>query len=272
MNDLENAQTKFESRLVEWYKNGASSVLGSLVTSGDLGDFLDVMYYTDAIIESDKETIVFIQDQQGQIYSQRETLYSEISEYDNLLEQMRKDEERLAELRQSRYSRLSEIADDVDQAEEALSELEASSYEIAMMLQVSRYTGTSGPLIKPVDAPFGSGFGMRNHPILGRNRMHEGQDFPAPAGTPIHAAGNGLVVHSGWKRGYGYTIIIDHGNGLATLYGHCSALLVGVGETINRGQVIARVGTTGLSTGNHLHFEVRINGDPTDPVPYITGN
>ncbi|HDS30195.1 MAG TPA: M23 family metallopeptidase, partial [Firmicutes bacterium] len=94
----------------------------------------------------------------------------------------------------------------------------------------------------------------------------------APGGTPIHASGSGIVAYAGWKSGYGWTVILDHGSGLATLYAHCSSLIVNTGETVSRGQVIARVGSTGLSTGNHLHFEVRINGEPVDPVPYIGGN
>lgn len=269
--DLESAQRKFESRLVAWYKSGGTSVLGTLVSTGDLSDFFHVMHYMEEILKSDQENIAFIREQQGLIYNQTEELQTEIAECERLLDEMREDEEHYSQLRETRYTRMAAIAGDVETAELALRELEASSYEIAMMLQASTYTSSSagGPLIRPIDAPITSGFGMRRHPIFGGTRMHTGVDMPAPYGTHIHAARDGLIVYSGWKRGYGNTVIIDHGNGLATLYAHASSLEVSVGETVRRGQVIARVGSTGWSTGNHLHFEVRINGEPVDPEGYI---
>jgi len=269
--DLENAQARFETRLVEWYKAGGGSMLGSLIATGDLSDFFHVMYYMEKIIKSDQETIDFIREQQGRIYEQTQALRTEITQFERLLAELRTDEGRFEELRESRYTQLTAIASDVDTAERALRELEASSYEIAMLLQASTYTSSlaGGPLIRPIDGSVSSDFGMRRHPIFGGVRMHTGVDINAPYGTHIHAAADGIVVYSGWKRGYGNCVTIDHGNGLATLYAHCSSLEVSVGETVRRGQVIARVGSTGWSTGNHLHFEVRINGEPVDPEDYI---
>ena len=271
--DLSKAQERFEARLVEWYKSGGGSVLGSLMTKGNLSDFLFVMSYTEVVIESDRETIDFIREQQGRLFEQKAQLDAEIAECERLLTDMRAQETEYQALYERRYTRLSEIAGDVNQAEAAMRELEASSYEIGMLLRASSYSGGGGGtgLLRPIDASITSSFGMRRHPVLGGVRMHTGVDMPAPSGTRIHAAQSGLVVFSGWKRGYGFCITIDHGGGVATLYAHCSQLLVNVGETVSRGQVIARVGTTGLSTGNHLHFEVRINGEPVDPEPYIRG-
>jgi murein DD-endopeptidase MepM/ murein hydrolase activator NlpD len=271
VSDLEAAQKRFEARLVAWYKSGGTSILGTMISTGDLADFFHIMYYMEEILKSDQENIAFIREQQGLIFEQTEELNTEIAECERLLGEMREDENHYQELRETRYSRMAAIAGDVDTAEQALRELEASSYEIAMLLQRSTYTSPSagGPLIRPIDAPITSGFGMRRHPIFGGMRMHTGVDMPAPYGTNIHAARDGLVVFAGWKRGYGNCITIDHGNGLATLYAHCSSLEVSVGETVRRGQVIARVGSTGWSTGNHLHFEVRINGEPVDPEGYI---
>src|SRR5207245_935429 len=112
-------------------------------------------------------------------------------------------------------------------------------------------------------------FGPRVHPIFGDVRMHTGIDFGANTGTPIHAAADGVVVSAGDLGGYGNATVISHGNALATLYAHQSAIFVTAGTHVTRGQVIGLVGCTGFCTGPHLHFEVRINGDPVDPLLYL---
>jgi murein DD-endopeptidase MepM/ murein hydrolase activator NlpD len=128
-------------------------------------------------------------------------------------------------------------------------------------------TGTGTPsaagLIWPVSGPITSPFGMR------WGRMHEGIDIGVPYGTPIHAAASGTVIYAGWMSGYGNLIVIDHGNGLATAYGHQSALAVGNGASVSQGQVIGYVGCTGHCFGPHLHFEVRVNGVAVDPLGYL---
>lgn len=118
-------------------------------------------------------------------------------------------------------------------------------------------------------APVTSGYGMRRHPIFGDERMHTGVDFAAAAGTPIRAAADGVVVWAGARGGYGLTVIIDHGDSLATLYAHQREVAVGEGEAVRRGQVVGYVGATGFATGPHLHFEVRVRGNPVDPMPYL---
>jgi murein DD-endopeptidase MepM/ murein hydrolase activator NlpD len=121
----------------------------------------------------------------------------------------------------------------------------------------------------PVAAPVSSGFGTRVHPILGDVRMHTGMDYAAGTGAPIKAAGNGIVVWAGPRGGYGNAVIIDHRNGLATLYGHQSRVNVTVGQKVSTGQVVGFVGQTGMATGPHLHFEVRELGTPVDPALYL---
>lgn len=116
-----------------------------------------------------------------------------------------------------------------------------------------------------------SPFGYRVHPIRGGRRMHTGVDLAANTGTKIFAADSGTVIHSGWLGGYGYCVMIDHHNGYVTVYGHCSKLLVDVGDNVRRGDYIAQVGSTGASTGPHLHFEIRRNGQPIDPAPFLRG-
>ena len=114
-------------------------------------------------------------------------------------------------------------------------------------------------------AKVGSPFGMRHHPILGIDRLHAGDDLGGTTGVPIHAAADGVVVLAEVRGGYGNTTVIDHGHSLGTLYGHQSKLLVKPGDLVRRGQVIGLMGSTGLSTGPHLHFETRIKGLPIDP-------
>lgn len=127
------------------------------------------------------------------------------------------------------------------------------------------------PNQKPVDGPIGSGFGFRVDPITGRAALHQGLDFPADVGTPIQAAAGGVVLASEWHPAYGQLIEIDHGNGLVTRYAHASKVLVQAGDLIKRGQRIAEVGSSGRSTGPHLHFEVLLEGVPQDPLRFLEG-
>jgi murein DD-endopeptidase MepM/ murein hydrolase activator NlpD len=134
--------------------------------------------------------------------------------------------------------------------------------------QSQRRLGT-GRLAWPVIGSVSSPFGYRNHPIFRRQILHAGLDIAAGHGASIRAADGGRVVEAGWRGGYGKVVIIDHGGGIATLYGHCSATLVGSGQMVSKGQVIARVGATGWATGPHLHFEVRKDGSPTNPAAWL---
>jgi murein DD-endopeptidase MepM/ murein hydrolase activator NlpD len=130
--------------------------------------------------------------------------------------------------------------------------------------------GGSGTFLRPVPGSISSGFGYRTDPVTGAQAFHAGIDLAAPCGTPIKAAGNGTVVLVGWDpSGYGNYVVINHGGGLATLYGHQSAVAAANGQVVTAGQVIGYVGSTGKSTGCHLHFEVRVNGNPVNPLGYL---
>jgi murein DD-endopeptidase MepM/ murein hydrolase activator NlpD len=126
----------------------------------------------------------------------------------------------------------------------------------------------SGRLLQPVAGPVTSGFGWRTHPISGDRRFHPGIDIAAPTGTPVRAADGGTVISAGWQGGYGLTVVIDHGGGITTLYAHLSRLDTRVGVVVRAGEQIGAVGSTGRSTGPHLHFEVRERGIPRDPAGY----
>jgi murein DD-endopeptidase MepM/ murein hydrolase activator NlpD len=128
------------------------------------------------------------------------------------------------------------------------------------------------PSMWPVVGKLESGVGGRRNPFGGRGfEYHEGQDIDAAYGTPVQVAATGKVIIAGWQRGYGNVVYVDHGSGLSTRYGHLSAIDVSVGQTVTRGQTIGLVGSTGRSTGPHLHYEVRINNQPVDPRPYLPG-
>jgi len=125
------------------------------------------------------------------------------------------------------------------------------------------------PTRRPAFGAFTSGFGVRLNPVRGRVKMHEGLDIANMAGTPIFATANGVIKYAAEKPGYGRIVIIDHGYGVETWYGHTRKILVKRGDHIRRGAEIALMGSSGHSTGSHCHYEVRINGTPVDPLPYI---
>jgi murein DD-endopeptidase MepM/ murein hydrolase activator NlpD len=177
-------------------------------------------------------------------------------------------------LASARELKRSALVDSRETREEYLSEVEALAAQSAALAAAIRESqagagsaGTGAPsaagLIWPADGVVTSGFGKR------WGRMHEGIDIAAPIGTPIWAAAAGTVIHAGWLSGYGSLVVVDHGNGLATAYAHASAILVVLGQQVSQGETIALVGSTGHSTGPHLHFEVRINGVAVDPLLYL---
>ncbi|MDJ0954505.1 MAG: peptidoglycan DD-metalloendopeptidase family protein [Acidimicrobiia bacterium] len=155
--------------------------------------------------------------------------------------------------------------------EDELDGLEAEQARVEQLIQeeASREGEAPGVLVRPVPGAISSTFGMRLHPILGYFRMHSGVDFRAGYGQEIKAAGSGRVILAGGRGGYGNTIIIDHGGGMTTLYAHQSSFNVGYGDQVSAGEIIGYVGSSGLSTGPHLHFEVRIGGRAVDPLGYL---
>jgi murein DD-endopeptidase MepM/ murein hydrolase activator NlpD len=174
-----------------------------------------------------------------------------------------------------------QVAEQERAANEArMRELQAESDKIAAEIRAMAAGGgqtvrDGARLPMPVKGWKSSDFGMRYDPFYNVWQLHAGADFAAPAGSPIWAAASGNVFRAGWNGGYGNYTCVYHGTyqgkGFATCYAHQSAILVRAGQMVRQGQVIGRVGTTGASTGNHLHFEVRLDGAPVDPVPWLPG-
>lgn len=197
--------------------------------------------------------------QKEQIELKQSLLQQQQSEKNNLLlayyDEMAKSEDNIAYLK-----------DTTETVKDAIIRLQSLGYEGNPNLIKG-----SGVLSYPCKTvKITSDYGMRIHPIYKVKKMHTGLDFGGqPAGTPVYASANGIVITAGWLNGYGYTVIIDHGNKVSTLYAHNSKLLVSPGDEVKRGQPIAKVGSTGNSTGPHIHFEVRVNGEHTDPKEWL---
>lgn len=168
-------------------------------------------------------------------------------------------------------ARLDQIDATIAEFSDELDGLEQEQARVQRLIEeeASKEGEAPGILVRPVPGRITSGFGMRVHPILGYTRMHTGVDMSAPYGQEINAGGAGRVILAGPYGGYGNTVIIDHGGGMTTLYAHQSELNVSYGQEVAAADIIGYIGTSGLSTGPHLHFEVRISGKPVDPANYI---
>ncbi|WP_420825495.1 murein hydrolase activator EnvC family protein [Thermanaerosceptrum fracticalcis] len=258
------------------YEQSEVHVLEVLLNSTSITDFLTRWDLLSRIAEKDmelidsvKEEIAFYQDKQKQFLVKKETLVN--------LQADQNEKKHKLEIASSRQKEiLKDIQSDKAAIEQALDELEAESKKIEAELRrlagnnSGKYLG-SGKLAWPTPdySRITSPFGWRRHPILRTNRFHTGVDIGAPHGATIVAAENGKVIDVGWRGGYGRVVMISHGGNIVTLYAHTSAALVEPGEEVKKGQAIARVGSTGWSTGPHLHFEVRFNGEPQNPMSYL---
>ncbi len=249
----------------------------TLLQSNTLEQLLDRRRQLKLVYQADRTALISLKTERDSLNDQKlqvEIQKNQISLISQQLQGQKANYQTDAKLQGELVSRLQTDREALEAAELQLAQ---DSERIAVMLR-ERLT-VPGP---PGNAPLGSGqfqvpafgritspFGYRYHPILGRSKLHSGMDIGAPTGSPIYAAEAGTVITSGWNGGYGNCVIINHGSGITTLYGHASELYVAAGQSVQRGDPIAAVGSTGLSTGPHLHFEVRRNGEPTDPAPYL---
>lgn len=274
---LQRRMNLLAQRLRSAYKYRSVSTLTLISGARNLQELSSRGYVMRQIIKTDRELFDQVREAQQEVAQAKAEMDALVSRISALEADLRQQKQELQEAQDEKKEALEEIAQERALYEHQLAILEAESQAIARRLRALMETSAgraradkrwTGRFIRPVGGTITSRFGMRVHPIFKIRKMHTGIDLSAPHGTPISAADNGVVVEAGYIRGYGYTVIIDHGGGVATLYAHCSALLVSAGQEVRRGQTIARVGSTGYSTGPHLHFEVRINGEPVDPAQY----
>jgi murein DD-endopeptidase MepM/ murein hydrolase activator NlpD len=292
---LVTARQRLRDRAVEAYIGGGIGAGGlaqadAVVRADSLNDVNRAMAYSDAVVTDQKTLVDRVAVLRDETQRLRETAQAAQQDAavrrDGVAErraqiQASRDElatvqEQVVQQAQAQQSMLTDVSAKRQEYAQRVAAAQASSDSLAGVLR-QRQEGQSlpplggGVLKMPVPgARISSTFGPRIDPVLGGTGRHDGIDFSAPTGTPIHAAADGVVVNAGEMGGYGNGTVIDHGNGLATLYGHQSQILVTPGQTVRTGDVIGLVGSTGKSTGPHLHFEVRAFGVPTDPVPYLS--
>lgn len=249
-----------------------------LLQSENLNEFLDRRRQLKLLYQSDRQTLMKLKASADRLNQQTTAIEQKKNEISLLRQQLlaqKSDFDAQAKIQQDLVQRLTS---DRQALEAAQAQLKRDSQGITFLIQqriAARPSGFPGILGTglmgiPNDGPISSGFGWRSHPILGYERFHGGIDFASDYGSVIFAAQAGVVIFSGWYGGYGNAVILDHGNGITTLYAHANELLAQEGQTVQRGEAIATVGSTGLSTGPHLHFEVRENGEPVDPMNYLS--
>ena len=229
------------------------------------------------IITSDMDLIDKIKQERTLLAQTKSELEVSHKELANALEAQKSIKAALDISKNDRQNALASIQSEKEKYLEAIQELERNSRELEQMIRRIQGAGVGGGRVgtgvytwpTPGYSNITSPYGMRLHPILKERRLHTGVDISAPGGANIVAADDGTVIFVGWNGAYGQTIIVYHGNGKSTLYAHMSAFIAGNGASVNKGEAIGKVGSTGWSTGPHLHFEVRINGSPTDPMAYL---
>ncbi len=285
--DLQTQQGVFDDRLAHVYKSGGRlAYMAVLLEPGSLSQMVSRIDMLSAVVNQDKSILSQIQDLKAKVVAQKEALEqrkAQVASVEQRQTRVTKDLQAKADERKSALAGLESARKTKEKVVTAAEKNQAAwnkqednllteSDHITALLRtasVGHPTAGKGIIAWPVDGAVTSPFGMRMHPIFHVMKMHTGVDLHAGMGESIHAAANGTVVYADWRGGYGKCVIVDHGGGLATLYAHQSQILVKVGQKVKRGQVIGKVGSTGYSTGPHLHFEVRVNGSPVNPLGYL---
>ena len=276
------------NRLVDLYEQGEPSTLEVVFASKSLNDLVDQAEVVDSLGTQDRSIATQVGTAKERVRVQREhtkkfrslvaaevrTIAVRTSQVRALRDQLLASRDRLAAARSTKREALQNVKETKSEFLHEAAGLQQASASLAAQIRSAQSSSSSysppgdvtpsaAGFIWPVNGPVTSGFGWR------WGRMHEGIDIGVPYGTPIRAAAAGRVVYSGWMSGYGNLVAIDHGGGISTAYGHQSSIAVGLGQTVSQGQTIGYVGCTGHCFGPHLHFEVRVNGAPVDPLGYL---
>jgi murein DD-endopeptidase MepM/ murein hydrolase activator NlpD len=279
---LQARQFLLNKRLVSIYKYGPQNYLQIILSSESFGNmvsnFGSVAYFVRSdlnLLDEVKAARQELAEHQKQVERRKVKVETEMEEIAVLQKKVSTEHSKVSAKVSTTKVELSKIQMDRAKLKRALDEMEATSRRLEAKIRRSQQSNHgkilgTGQLCWPVSGRrITSPFGWRVHPILKKTKFHSGIDIAVPSGTPVKAADGGIVLVSGWQGGYGNFVAIDHGKGISTCYGHNSRLLVRVGQRVEKGQQIAISGNTGLSTGPHLHFEVRVNGNPVNPLGYL---
>lgn len=272
-----NQKEVLGQRLIAMYESGDVQYLDVILSSKSVSDFLSNYFLVTELTSYDTELLNDMEEKKDNIELSKKRLDNEKEQLATIKQNQTKTAkilENTKSVRENYISKLSDTEKDIqskiDEYNTRFAEINAEILSLAMEGLDTQYIG--GELAWPVPGytRISSKYGMRTHPITGVYKLHTGVDISAPYGANFIAANDGVVTKAGMNSAYGNMVIIDHGGGISTLYAHGSQILVEVGQVVKRGDPILKVGSTGYSTGPHAHFEVRIDGVVTDPMPYIT--
>ena len=275
--NYEKQKDIMEKRLVAIYEAGDTKYLDVLLNSSNISDFLSNYYLITEIASVDKSLLDDVETEKKEIELSKQKLQTNQESLAVALKTQTQTATVLQNTKALRQNYISRLSDEekakqeqIDEMTQQYEDVNNQILEIAKQGLDTAYIG--GVLAWPVPGynKITSYYGMRVHPITGQYKLHTGVDISAPVGVNFIAANDGIVTKAGYNTAYGNMVIIDHGGGISTLYAHGSEILVTVGQIVKKDDPILKVGSTGYSTGPHAHFEVRINGVVTDPLPYIT--
>lgn len=275
--NYKNQKEILDNRLIAVYESSDIEYLDVILSSKNISEFLSNYFLITELAKNDTELLEDMQTRKNNIQKAKNKLENDKKELGAIKANQSKTAKILENTKTVRENYISKLSNTEKEIQAKIDEYNAQfaaiNAEILAMVKdgvSAEYIG--GELAWPVPGytRITSKYGMRTHPITGVYKLHTGTDIGAPMGANFVAANDGIVTKAGYNGAYGNMVIIDHGGGVSTLYAHGSEILVQVGQTVKRGQPVLKVGSTGYSTGPHAHFEVRLNGVVTDPMPYIT--